>query len=101
MSWDYAFLLAYQCMLSPSLTLPCIVTAEHDPSLITDSPSGSIASSLLSRATAAGRSGGNSVERLLYKALRGLAEQVGEKGLSLPKAVFVLWSAKIMPVLCS
>lgn len=50
--------------------------AEHDPSLITDSPAGSVASSNLSRATTVGRSGGNSVERLLYKALRGLAEQV-------------------------
>ncbi len=56
-----------------STPCPC---AEHDPSLITDSPAGSVASSNLSRATAAGGSrSGNSVERLLYKALRALTEQ--------------------------
>ena len=56
--------------------------AEHDPSLITDSPAGSVASSNLSRATTvggSGRGGGSGVERLLYKALRGLAEQVGSQ----------------------
>ncbi|KAI7835683.1 hypothetical protein COHA_010422 [Chlorella ohadii] len=53
-----------------------ILASEHDPSLITDSPAGSVASSNLSRATAAGGGrSGNSVERLLYKALRALTEQ--------------------------
>lgn len=54
--------------------------AEHDPSLVSDSPAGSIASSNLSRATTMGGgrgSSGASVERLLYKALRALAETVG------------------------
>ncbi|PRW33925.1 centromere kinetochore zw10-like protein [Chlorella sorokiniana] len=54
-----------------------ILASEHDPSLVTDSPAGSVASSNLSRATAAGGGrSGNSVERLLYKALRALTELV-------------------------
>ena len=58
--------------------------AEHDPGLVTDSPAGSVASSNLSRATAAGGGrGGSSVERLLYKALRALAEQVRWAGRAL------------------
>ena len=67
------------CCRASRSPLPCPgpPPAEHDPSLVTDSPAGSVASSNLSRATAAGGGrGGSSVERLLYKALRALAEQV-------------------------
>lgn len=67
---------------APPTAAPCCPTdfqpAEHHPSLATDSPAGSVASSNLSRATAAGGGrGGSSVERLLYKALRALTGQVG------------------------
>lgn len=56
---------------------PVHVASEHDPNRsLSDSPAGSVASSNLSRATAAGGGrGGNSVERQLYKALKALAEQ--------------------------
>jgi len=61
---------------SPGSVFAC---AEHDPSrALSDSPAGSVASSNLSRATAAGGGrGGSSVERQLYKAIKTLAEQVG------------------------
>jgi hypothetical protein len=56
---------------------PRSLPAEHDPSLVADSPAGSVASSALSRATAAGGGrGGGAVERLLYKALRALTDTV-------------------------
>ncbi|KAL4418799.1 hypothetical protein ABPG77_010208 [Micractinium sp. CCAP 211/92] len=55
-----------------------ILSAELNPSrALSDSPAGSVASSNLSRATAAGGGrGGSSVERQLYKALKALVEQV-------------------------
>lgn len=56
-----------------------ILASPADPSLVADSPAVSIASTTFSRATAAGGGRGeghSSVERLLYKALRGLVEQV-------------------------
>lgn len=59
-----------------------ILASQHDPSLLTDSPAVSIASSCFSRASTLGGGGGgrgegrSSVERLLYKALRALTEQV-------------------------
>ncbi|KAL4425306.1 hypothetical protein ABPG75_009322 [Micractinium tetrahymenae] len=73
-----------------------ILAAEHDPSrALSDSPAGSVASSNLSRATAAGGGrGGNSVERLLYKALKALTEQVLGGGRELAEQLGpLLWPA--------
>ena len=67
------------CCTLPNLLFHPPPHAEHDSSLITDSPADSVASSNLSRATTvggSGRGGSSSVERLLYKALRALTEQV-------------------------
>ncbi len=65
---------AAECLAFATLRLP----AELNPSrALSDSPAGSVASSNLSRATAAGGGrGGSSVERQLYKALKALVEQV-------------------------